>query len=117
VQAQVLDLLIDLQRQVGLSYLFISHDMAVIERIAHRIAVMYAGQIVEIGDAASVLSSPQHSYTKRLIAAVPAIERRRQRFVVDMTQVPSLVKPAGYEPPPARWRDVGPDHRVREEAA
>ena len=117
VQAQVLDLLIDLQRQVGLSYLFISHDMAVIERIAHRIAVMYAGQIVEIGDAASVLSSPQHSYTKRLIAAVPAIELRRQRFVVDMTQVPSLVKPAGYEPPPARWRDVGPDHRVREEAA
>jgi peptide/nickel transport system ATP-binding protein len=117
VQAQVLDLLIDLQRQVGLSYLFISHDMAVIERIAHRIAVMYAGQIVEIGDAASVLSSPQHSYTRRLIAAVPAIERRRQRFTVDMTQVPSLVKPVGYEPPPARWREIGPDHRVREEAA
>jgi len=117
VQARVLDLLIDLQREFGLAYLFISHDMAVVERIAHRIAVMYAGQIVEIGKAAAVLAAPQHSYTKRLIAAVPAIERRRQRFVVDMTQVPSLVKPAGYEPPPARWRDVGPDHRVREEAA
>ena len=102
VQARVLELLIDLQREFGLAYLFISHDMAVVERIAHRIAVMYAGQIVEIGTAAAVLSNPQHSYTKRLIAAVPAIERRRARFDVDTTEVPSLVKPRGYEPPPRR---------------
>jgi peptide/nickel transport system ATP-binding protein/glutathione transport system ATP-binding protein len=113
VQARVLDLLVDLQREFRLSYLFISHDMAVVERIAHRIAVMFAGQIVEIGDAAEVLSNPQHSYTKRLIAAVPAVERRKQRFAVDMTQVPSLVRTAGYEPPAARWRDAGTDHRVR----
>jgi len=117
VQARVLDLLIDLQRELGLAYIFISHDMAVVERIAHRIAVMYAGQIVEIGDAAAVLSDPQHGYTKRLIAAVPAIERRKQRFTLDATQVPSLVRPSGYEPPPARWRDAGRDHRVREETA
>ena len=117
VQARVLDLLIDLQREFGLAYLFISHDMAVVERIAHRIAVMYAGQIVEIGNAAAILSDPQHSYTKRLIAAVPAIERRGQRFTLDATQVPSLVRPAGFEPPPANWRDAGPDHRVRVEAA
>jgi len=91
--------------------------MAVVERIAHRIAVMYAGQIVEIGDAAAVLSDPQHGYTKRLIAAVPAIERRKQRFTLDATQVPSLVRPSGYEPPPARWREAGLDHRVREETA
>jgi peptide/nickel transport system ATP-binding protein/glutathione transport system ATP-binding protein len=89
--------------------------MAVVERIAHRIAVMYAGQLVEIGEAKAVLSAPQHSYTKRLIAAVPAIERRRQDFRVDNTQVPSLVRPTGYEPPPARWREAGPDHRVRSE--
>ncbi|WP_338721918.1 ABC transporter ATP-binding protein [Devosia sp. XK-2] len=113
VQAKVLDLLIDLQREFGLAYLFISHDMAVVERIAHRVAVMFAGQIVEMGEAHAVLSDPQHSYTKRLIAAVPAIERRRQRFAVDMTQVPSLVRPPGYEPPASRWREAGKDHRVR----
>ena len=113
VQARVLDLLVDLQREFSLAYLFISHDMAVVERIAHRIAVMYAGQIVEIGEARSVLSDPQHSYTKRLISAVPAVERRRQHFAVDATQVPSLVRPAGYEPPPANWREAGHDHRVR----
>ncbi|UYN99147.1 MAG: ABC transporter ATP-binding protein [Devosia sp.] len=113
VQAKVLDLLVDLQREFGLAYLFISHDMAVVERIAHRIAVMFAGQIVEIGAARSVLGDPRHSYTRRLIAAVPAVERRRQRFSVDMTQVPSLVRPPGYEPPPPQWREAGPDHRVR----
>jgi peptide/nickel transport system ATP-binding protein/glutathione transport system ATP-binding protein len=115
VQARVLELLIDLQREFGLAYLFISHDMAVVERIAHRIAVMYAGQLVEIGDAKAVLSAPQHSYTRRLIAAVPAIERRRQDFKLDNTQVPSLLKPRGYEPPVPRWREAGPDHRVRVE--
>ncbi len=116
VQAQVLDLLIELQKEFGLAYLFISHDMAVVERIAHRVAVMYAGQIVEIGDAASVLADPRHPYTKRLISAVPAIERRHQHFAVDNSQVPSLVRPAGYEPAPAEWREIGPDHRVRVEA-
>lgn len=113
VQARVLELLMDLQREFKLAYLFISHDMAVVERIAHRVAVMYAGRIVEIGDARSVLSAPQHSYTQRLIAAVPSIGRRRQHFAVDVTQVPSLVRPAGYEPPPSLWRDAGDDHRVR----
>jgi len=115
VQARVLDLLIDLQREFRLAYIFISHDMAVVERIAHRIAVMFAGEIVEIGSAADVLSAPQHGYTKRLIAAVPAVDRRKLHYAVDMSQVPSLLKPAGYEPPPARWRQAGEDHLVREE--
>ncbi len=116
VQANVLELLVDLQRELGLAYLFVSHDMAVVERIAHRIAVLYAGQVVEIGDAASVLSKPQHSYTRQLIAAVPSMERRRQRFEVDTRQVPSLVRPRGFEPPPPEWRTFGLDHKARAEA-
>src|SRR5690606_3777084 len=110
VQARVLDLLIDLQREFGLAYLFISHDMAVVERISHRVAVMYAGQIVEIGAARAVLSQPRHSYTKRLIAAVPDMDRRRQHYGIDTAPVPSLVRPKGYEPPPADWTSIGPDH-------
>jgi peptide/nickel transport system ATP-binding protein/glutathione transport system ATP-binding protein len=115
VQAQVLDLLVDLQRELGLAYLFISHDMGVVERIAHRVAVMYAGRIVEIGTARAVLGDPQHGYTQRLIAAVPSVMRRHETFVLDETEVPSLVRPPGYEPPPSRWRRAGPDHMVREE--
>jgi len=116
IQAQVLDLLIGLQEERGLAYLFISHDMAVVERIAHRIAVMYAGEIVEIGDAKSVLSTPSHPYTQRLIAAVPAVERRHREFALDTSELPSLVKPRGWEPAPAAWVEVGPDHRVRANA-
>ena len=116
VQAKVLDLLVDLQKEYGLAYLFVSHDMAVVERIAHRIAVVYAGQIVEIGDAKSVLSQPKHSYTQRLIAAVPSIDRRNENFALDTRQVPSLVRPLGYEPAPPEWRNYGPDHKARAEA-
>ena len=115
VQARVLALLVDLQNEFGFAYLFISHDMAVVERIAHRVAVMFAGQIVEIGDARSVLSDPQHPYTRKLIAAVPTIARRKQRFELDTRQIPSLVRPLGFEPPAARWLQCGQDHRVRAE--
>ncbi|MBT1155396.1 ABC transporter ATP-binding protein [Aminobacter anthyllidis] len=116
VQARVLELLVDLQHEYGLAYLFISHDMAVVERIAHRVAVMYAGQIVEIGDAKSVLSDPQHPYTRKLIAAVPTIDRRNQHFELDTRQVPSLVRSVGFEPPAAKWLQHGADHKVRAEA-
>jgi peptide/nickel transport system ATP-binding protein len=116
VQARVLDLLIDLQHEFGLAYLFISHDMAVVERIAHRVAVMYAGQVVEIGAAEAVLARPHHSYTKRLIAAVPGMERRRQRYDVDTTAVPSLIRPRGYEPKLAAWVEIGDDHLARAES-
>jgi peptide/nickel transport system ATP-binding protein/glutathione transport system ATP-binding protein len=115
VQAKVLELLIDLQREYRLAYLFISHDMAVVERIAHRIAVIYAGQIVEIGDAASVLSEPKHSYTKRLISAVPTIDRRNENFALDTRQVPSLMRPIGFEPAPADWKQFGADHMAQAE--
>jgi peptide/nickel transport system ATP-binding protein len=105
-----------LQLEFALAYLFISHDMAVVERIAHRVAVMYAGQIVEIGDAGSVLANPQHSYTRRLIAAVPTMERRHHRFELDTSEMPSLVRPIGFEPLPTRWLQFGPDHKARAEA-
>ena len=115
VQAQVIDLLADLQREFGLSYIFISHDMGVVERVAHRVAVMYGGQIVEIGDAKAVLSQPAHPYSQRLIAAVPSIDRRRDDPAVDDHELPSLVRPPGYTPPRTVWRPVGDDHVVRVE--
>ncbi|WP_375263478.1 dipeptide ABC transporter ATP-binding protein [Palleronia sp.] len=115
VQAKVLELLIDLQREFGLAYLFVSHDMAVVERIAHRIAVLYAGRIVEMGAAAAVLSDPRHPYTQKLISAVPSIERRRIDYTLDTEEVPSLLRPVGFNTPPQVWRQIGPDHRVASE--
>jgi peptide/nickel transport system ATP-binding protein len=112
VQARVIDVLIDLQREMNLAYLFISHDMALVERIAHRIAVVFAGQIVEIGPAASVLGDPHHTYTRQLIASVPMMARRRHMFRVDDRPVPSLVRPRDYEPKPKQWLHISPDHHV-----
>jgi ABC-type oligopeptide transport system ATPase subunit len=74
IQAQIINLLTDLQRDLGLSYLFISHDMNVIQHVCRRIAVMYQGKIVELGDRDQVLREPRHEYTKRLLAAVPVPE-------------------------------------------
>src|SRR5262249_36015383 len=101
VQAQVIGLMRELQDELGLSYLFISHDMAVVEQMSHRIAVMYLGEIVEIGPAKAVLNDPQHPYTRRLLAAVPVPDpSRRKSWTVDNTEVPSPFKPLGYEPAP-----------------
>ncbi|QXT40439.1 ABC transporter ATP-binding protein [Gymnodinialimonas ceratoperidinii] len=111
VQAKVLDLLVDLQREFDLAYLFVSHDMGVVERIAHRIAVIYAGQIVEIGPSTEVLSAPQHPYTRKLISAVPALDRREVDFAVETDEVPSTLRPLGWEPAPLAWHEHGPGHR------
>ncbi|MGH8645293.1 MAG: ATP-binding cassette domain-containing protein, partial [Gammaproteobacteria bacterium] len=73
VQSQILELLLDLQRRLGLAYLFITHNLGVVEYIAHKVAVMYQGRIVEQGNVDEVLSQPQHPYTQRLLAAVPKI--------------------------------------------
>ena len=100
IQAQIINLLLDLQIEFGLSYLFISHDMAVVERISHRVAVMYLGQIVEIGTRENIFSHPRHSYTQRLLSAVPIADpqaRNRNRALLT-GEIPSPFKPLGYEP-------------------
>jgi peptide/nickel transport system ATP-binding protein len=111
VKAQVINLMLDLQERYGLAYLFISHDMAVVERVSHRVAVMYLGEIVEIGPRASVFENPQHDYTKRLIAAVPIADpARRQLRRISNDEIRSPVRSADYVPPKRRYREVAPGH-------
>jgi peptide/nickel transport system ATP-binding protein len=114
VQARVLDLLQELQEDLGLSYLFISHDMAVVEQVSHRIAVMYLGQIVEMGTRRQVFENPQHDYTKRLLKAVPIPDPRRRRTVFDVPtgEIPSPVLPLGQSVERVRYLDVGDRHLV-----
>jgi ABC-type oligopeptide transport system ATPase subunit len=89
VQAQVVRLLMDLQRQLQLTYLFIAHDLKLVENICTRVAVMYLGRIVEMGPAASLFQSPQHPYTKALLSAVPVPDpdAPRQRIVLDPASI------------------------------
>jgi len=115
IKAQVINLMMDLQAEMGLAYLFISHDIAVVERISHRVAVMYLGEIVEIGPRAAIIEDPQHPYTKRLLAAVPVPEagRRKLRRGLSTTEIPSPVHALGFEPAPRRYREVSPGHVVQ----
>ncbi|MER8521766.1 MULTISPECIES: ABC transporter ATP-binding protein [unclassified Mesorhizobium] len=114
VQARVLRLLKELQREFGVAYLFISHDMAVVENISDRVAVMYLGQIVEMGTRDQIFSNPRHPYTKRLIEAVPVPDpgRRRARFARLDSEIPSAVRRIGDEPRKLKLEDVGDGHLV-----
>ncbi|HET7718087.1 MAG TPA: ABC transporter ATP-binding protein [Bauldia sp.] len=114
VQARVLALLKELQAELGLSYVFISHDMAVVEQVSHRIAVMYLGQIVEMGTREQVLRDPRHRYTRRLLDAVlvPDPSFRRGAFPVPESEVPSPIRPIGAPPERVRILDVGDGHWV-----
>jgi peptide/nickel transport system ATP-binding protein len=129
VQAQIINLLRDLQEKYGLTYLFIAHDLAVVRHISDRVAVMYLGRLAEMADKATLFSRPRHPYTKALLSAVPeadpVIERKRKRQILT-GEVPSPMKP----PPGCRfhtrcpiardqckanlpeWREVAPGHHV-----
>ncbi|KRE14892.1 glutathione ABC transporter ATP-binding protein [Bosea sp. Root483D1] len=114
VKAQVVNLMLDLQARMGLGYLFISHDMAVVERVSHRVAVMYLGEIVEIGPREAIFGNPQHPYTKRLLAAVPIADpaRRLTKRPVSNDEIKSPIRPADYVPPVRQYREVSPGHAV-----
>ncbi|MEZ5725685.1 MAG: ABC transporter ATP-binding protein [Paracoccaceae bacterium] len=117
VQAKVLDLLAELKSEFGISYLFISHDMAVVENISDRIAVMYLGQIVEMGSRAQIFGNPRHPYTRRLIEAVPVPDPSHIRPPAPRmaTEVPSPVWPVGEGPARVSLRDSGGGHLVAAE--
>jgi peptide/nickel transport system ATP-binding protein len=111
VKAQVINLMLDLQEKYGLGYLFISHDMAVVERISHRVAVMYLGEIVEIGPRRAVFDNPQHDYTKRLMAAVPIADpTRRQVRRISNEEIGSPFRTTDYQPPKRTYEQAGDGH-------
>ncbi|PDT18615.1 glutathione ABC transporter ATP-binding protein GsiA [Rhizobium sp. J15] len=114
IKAQVINLMLDLQQSLNLAFLFISHDMAVVERVSHRVAVMYLGEIVEIGPRAAVFENPQHPYTKKLISAVPVPDpdRRHEKRMVANDEIKSPMRSVDYQPPSASYREVGPGHLV-----
>ncbi|MGR3553375.1 ABC transporter ATP-binding protein [Paracoccus sp. (in: a-proteobacteria)] len=114
VQAQVLNLLMELQQDMGISMLFISHDMAVVERVSHHVGVMYLGRIVELGTRAQVFENPQHSYTRQLMLAVPVADPRQKKISEDLEfrPIPSPIHPVDYLASPSVYREVAPGHRV-----
>jgi len=115
IKAQVCNLLLELQQSFNLAYLFISHDMAVVERVSHRVAVMYLGEIVEIGPRQAVFENPQHPYTKKLMAAVPIPDpsRRSVKRAISTDEIKSPIRPVGYEPPRRQYREVSAGHLVQ----
>jgi peptide/nickel transport system ATP-binding protein/glutathione transport system ATP-binding protein len=116
VKAQIINLLLDLQNSLGLSYLFISHDMAVVERISHRIAVMLLGEIVEIGPRAAIFENPQHDYTRKLLSSVPVPDpaRRHLKRQVEISELKSPVRALGFVPETRRYKEVSAGHWVME---
>ena len=114
VQAQVVNLMLELQLEMGLSFLFISHDMAVVERVSHHVGVMYLGRIVEMGPRSAVFENPQHPYTQALMKAVPVADprRRKKESELNFKPIPSPIHPVSYKAEPSVYKEVSPGHQV-----
>lgn len=117
IQAQVINLFMDLQKEHGLAYLFISHDMAVVEKMSHRVAVLYLGQIMELGSRRQVFETPSHPYTQRLLSAVPVADPsvRAQRAALE-GEIPSTTRRIDDKPTIYNHREVASGHFVAESA-
>lgn len=117
IKGQIIELMIDLQEEFNVSYLFISHDMAAIEKICQRVAVMYMGELVEIGSRDDVIGQPRHPYTQRLLSAIPithpAQRGTKTRLPADQSATRSPLKPIGYTAPKPRWSTAGSGHYIR----
>ncbi len=114
IRAQVVNLMMELQEEMGLSYIFISHDMGVVERISHRVAVMYLGQIVEMGSRRAVLGNPLHPYTQKLLSAVPIADPQERNLLklLNLSDLPSPVCKVGDDPVIEPLVEVEPGHFV-----
>ncbi|MDO5532449.1 ABC transporter ATP-binding protein [Sutterella sp.] len=114
IRAQVVNLMMELQEEMGLSYIFISHDMGVVERISHRVAVMYLGQIVEMGPRQKVLTNPLHPYTQKLLSAVPIADPNERNLLklLNLSDLPSPVRKVGDDPVIDPLVEVEPEHFV-----
>ncbi|WP_373030047.1 ABC transporter ATP-binding protein [Sulfitobacter sp.] len=114
VQAQVVNLMLELQQELELSFLFISHDMAVVERVSHQVGVMYLGRIVELGSRQQVFENPQHPYTQALMKAVPIADprKRKKESELNFKPIPSPIHPVSYTPEPSVYKTVSPGHQV-----
>jgi len=114
VQAQVLNLLAELQADLGLSFLFVSHDIAVVERISHYVGVMYLGRLVEVGPRPALFEDARHPYTQALMAAVPIADPRRRRIheAPGAKPLASPIFPVGYRAEPSTYDEVTPEHFV-----
>ena len=114
VQASVINLLLDLQHELGLSYLFVSHDMAVVERVSHYVGVMYLGRMVEIGDRQTIFSNPTHPYTKALMKAVPIADPKK-RFKgddINFKAISSPIRSLDFVPDASSYKKIKKDHYV-----